>query len=367
VTLRVALLGFGYAGRVFHAPLIAATPGLALTVLGTRRSAAETGYPDALTVAAPVAAARHAEADLVVIATPNQSHAPLAAAALRAGKHVVVDKPFTVTVDEARALASLAAESRRVLSVFQNRRWDSDFLGVRAAIAGGILGEVVEVRSEMSRYRPEVRDRWRERAGPGSGLWYDLGPHLVDQVLLLFGPPATVAADLRIQRRGGTAVDWFHVVLAYGRMRVMLTSSMLAAAPADRFLVRGTAASLTRRRWDPQEEQLLHGTRPGTDGWGMDADPLTLHCGDTAEPQEIPAPRGDYPAYYAGVRDAILHGLEPPVTPAQACSVMAVLEAGERSSAAGRVIAPELTAAERLAWGAEFESKNRSAAPPVHR
>jgi predicted dehydrogenase len=361
-TIRVALVGFGYAGRVFHAPLITATPGLALTVIGTRRSAKETGYPDAITLSDPFAAARHPQADLVVIATPNESHAPLAQAALQVGKHVVVDKPFTVTLAQARMLTALAAETDRVLSVFQNRRWDSDFLGVRAAMAAGDLGDVVELRSEMSRYRPEVRDRWRERAGPGAGVWFDLGSHLVDQALLLFGPPAIVAADLRIQRKGGTAVDWFHVLLAYGRARVILSSSMLAAAPVPRFLVRGTEASLTRVGWDPQEDQLLRGVRPGSPGWGLDDEPLMIHRGDELEPGEVPAPAGDYLAYYAALRKAIAGGGQPPVTAVQGCAVMAVIEAGERSSTEGRAVAPDFTPAERRAWAPEFERKNRSAA-----
>jgi predicted dehydrogenase len=214
----------------------------------------------------------------------------------------------------------------------------------------------------MSRYRPEVRDRWRERAGPGAGMWYDLGAHLVDQTLLLFGPPADVAADLRIQRRGGTAVDWFHVSLRYERTRAILSSSMLAAAPAPRFLVRGTAASLTRRGWDPQEEQLARGMKPGAPGWGRDGEPLLVHRGDDPEPRKVTAPAGDYPVYYATLREAIAVGGEPPVTPAQACAVMAVIEAGERSSAEGRAVAPDFTPAERGAWETEFERKNRSAA-----
>jgi predicted dehydrogenase len=358
--IRVALVGFGYAGRVFHAPLISATPGLVLRIFGTRRSASETGYPDAVAVADPFAAARHPDADLVVIATPNESHVPLAEAALRAGKHVVVDKPFTITLAEARALTTLADDAGRVLSVFQNRRWDSDFLGVRAAIAGGMLGDVVEVRSEMSRFRPEVRDRWRERAGAGSGVWYDLGSHLVDQALLLFGPPTMVAADLRIQRSGGTAVDWFHVLLGYGRARVILSSSMLAAAQAPRFLVRGTEASLTKLSWDPQEQQLVRGLRPGSPGWGVDPDPLTIHPGESAEPREMAAPPGSYPTYYAALRDAIAGVGEPPVPAVQGCAVMSVIEAGGRSAAEGRVVTPDLTPAERRAWN-EFESKNRSA------
>src|SRR5688500_8996187 len=184
---RVALIGFGFAGRVFHAPLIAATPGLALAVIGSRQGkGAAAEYPDAEVVPDPLAAAAHRDVDLVVIATPNDTHAPLAEAALRAGKHVVVDKPFTITLAEARTLAAMAAETGRLLSVFQNRRWDSDFQGISREIAAGRIGDVVDMRSEFNRYRPDVKDRWRERPGPGSGMWYDLGPHLIDQSLVLF-------------------------------------------------------------------------------------------------------------------------------------------------------------------------------------
>jgi CheY-like chemotaxis protein len=238
----------------------------------------------------------------------------------------------------AEALAALAAEVQRVLSVFQNRRWDSDFLGVRREIVAGRVGEVVELRSEMSRYRPEVRDRWRERAGPGSGVWYDLGPHLIDQALVLFGPPESVQVDLRVQRRGGSAIDWFHAILGYGPMRVILASSMLATDAPARFLVRGTKGSLTKRRGDVQEDQLLGGMKPGSPGWGLDPDPLVFAGGDEGAPMELAVPAGDYLAYYASIREAVRGEGELPVTPAEATTVMAVIEAGMRSSAEGRVI-----------------------------
>jgi predicted dehydrogenase len=295
-------------------------------------------HPGVEPVSDPLSAARHPDVDLVVIATPNDTHAPLAEAALRAGKHVVVDKPFTVTLAEARALAILAAQADRLLSVFQNRRWDSDFLAVRREITGGRVGEVVELRSEMSRYRPEVRDRWRERAGPGSGVWYDLGPHLIDQALVLFGPPESVQADLRVQRRGGSAVDWFHAVLGYGPMRVILASSMLATDTPTRFLVRGTRGSLTKRGGDVQEDQLLSGMKPGSPGWGLDPDPLLFIGGDAGAPTEFAAPAGDYVAYYESIRDAVRGTAALPVTPAEATTVMAVIEAGMQSSAEGRAI-----------------------------
>jgi predicted dehydrogenase len=339
--IRVALIGFGYAGRVFHAPLLSATPGLALRVIGSRQQErAVSAYPGTQVISDPLEAIQHRDVDLVVIATPNDSHASLVHAALTAGKHVVVDKPFTITLAEARALAAKSAEVDRILSVFQNRRWDSDFLAMSRELSLDRIGDVVELRSEMSRYRPVVRDRWRERAGPGSGIWYDLGPHLIDQVLLLFGPPETVQADLRVQRSGGSTIDWFLALLGYGSKRVVIASSMIAAHPPTRFLVRGTKGSLIKRRGDPQEDQLAREEKPGSDGWGRDSDPLLLVTGPTETALEIVAPAGNYLAYYSSLRDAILGKREPPVTPAQAVTVMAVLEAGIQSSSEGCVVRP---------------------------
>jgi predicted dehydrogenase len=349
--IRVALIGYGYAGRVFHAPLISATPGLELTVIGSRqKDLIASAYAEVQVVADPLEAIRHPEVALVVIATPNDSHAFLVDAALGAGKHVVVDKPFTITLAEARALAAKSTAVNRALSVFQNRRWDSDFLAIAQEAAGGRIGEVVEFRSEMSRFRPVVRDRWRERPGPGSGLWYDLGSHLVDQALVLFGPPETVQADLQIQRNGGSTTDWFHAILGYGPKRAILVSSMMASHPSTRFIVRGTRASLVKGRWDPQEEQLVRGEQPGASGWGQDPDPLLLFTDPVQLPVEIPAPAGNYLAYYSLLRDAILGESELPVTPPQATTVMAVLEAGIRSSEEGRAVRPLYNESERSAW-----------------
>jgi predicted dehydrogenase len=349
--VSVALVGFGFAGRVFHAPLISATPGLRLAVVGSsQRAAVASVYPDVEVVAEPRVALAHAGVDLVVIATPNDSHAPLAEAALRAGKHVVVDKPFTITLAEARRVATLASDVGRLLSVFQNRRWDSDFMGIQREIAAGRIGDVVELRSEFSRFRPEVRDRWRERAGPGSGMWYDLGPHLVDQALVLFGPPETVYADLQVQRSGGSAVDWFHATLGYGARRVMLESSMLAADVGARFAVRGTRGSLVKRMGDTQEAQIRGGDRPGSQWWGLDPDPLIHVAAEGAPPAEIAAPPGNWLAYYEAMRDAVRGESEAPVTPAQATTVMAVIEAGLESAAEGRAVSPRFTEDERGAW-----------------
>ncbi len=348
--LRAALIGYGYAGKTFHAPLIASTPGWTLACVASRRpEAVRADMPGMRVVADPLQAIARDDIDVVVIATPNAQHAPLAEAALRAGRHVVVDKPFTLDLAQARRLRAMAADRRRLLSVFHNRRWDSDFLGIRALIEAGALGEVVHFESHFDRFRPQVRDRWRERAQPGGGIWFDLGPHLADQALQLFGLPLAVDADIAALRPGAQADDWAHVVLRYERLRVVLHASMLAAGGSARFIVHGTAGSAVKHGFDPQEAQLLAGMRPGDPGWGVDDDPLRLFGGDGA-PRDSAVPRGDQRAFYAGLGDAVRTGTPAPVTDAQALAVMAVLDAGIASARSGRAAVPALDEEERRAF-----------------
>jgi Predicted dehydrogenases and related proteins len=189
--VRVALIGFGFVGKTFHAPLIQSVPGLELTLVSSRHpELVRKSLPQAQVLDEPEDVATHAGVDLVVIASPNETHVPLATAALNAGKHVIVDKPFTITLAEARRLRDLSRSKGRLLSVFQNRRWDSEFLGARQVIEDGRVGEVRHFESHFDRFRPEIRDRWREAGAPGAGLWYDLGPHLADQ-----GSPAFWVAE----------------------------------------------------------------------------------------------------------------------------------------------------------------------------
>lgn len=350
--LRVALLGYGFAGKTFHAPLIAATPGLRLAVIGSSDAAkAGADFPAAAVVADPLQAATDARAELVVIATPNHSHAPLARAALAAGKHVVVDKPFTLDLAEARELAALAQRHDRLLSVFQNRRWDSDYLGVKRAIEAGRLGEVAHFESHIDRFRPQVRERWREQAGRGTGVWWDLGPHLADQALQLFGLPERVFASLARQRDGAVVADWAHAVLEYPRLRVVLHAGMLAAGGSARFIVHGSAGSLVKARADRQEAQLLAGMRPGEPGWGEDPDELQWFGPDASE--RWPTPAGDQRRYYAAVAEAVRGRGANPVSPLQAVALMAVLEAADESAAQGRALAPALSAQERARFERE--------------
>ena len=340
-TLDVALLGFGLAGRVFHAPLVEATPGLRLhTVVSSDPARVASAYPQARVLADPQAAFADQDIDLVVVATPNHTHAPLALAALAAGKHVVVDKPFALDLTEARAMIEAADRAGRRLSVFHNRRWDADFLALRALLAEGRLGEVAELHSHFDRFRPQVPDRWRDRAGPGAGLWYDLGPHLVDQALQRFGPPLAVAADLALQREGAQAVDYFHVQLRYARLRVLLHAGALVPGHGLRFAVHGSGGSWIKHGLDPQEDALRAGAIPGGAGWGRDPHPGTLLRVQDGGVEEAasPSPPGDYLAYYAGVRDAIARGGPLPVTAGEALQVMQVIEAGLRSDAERREI-----------------------------
>ena len=335
--VRAGLIGYGYAGKTFHAPLIAATPGLQLACVASSDAAkVHADWPQVEVVADAQALSERDDIDLVVIASPNDTHAPLARAALRAGKHVVVDKPFALDLDEAYAVIAAARENDRLLSVFHNRRWDSDFLGVKQAIGDGLLGRVVHFESHIDRFRPEVRVRWREGAGPGAGLWFDLGPHLVDQALLLFGLPERVQANFARQREGALSDDWAHVVLDYvGGLRAILHASMLVAGGSPRFVVHGERGSLIKRDADQQEAQLKAGVVPGADNWGVDPDAFVSHDGGAA-PRSIPAPRGDQGQYYVGIERA-LRGLgSNPVTPDEALAVMIVLETAQRSAREGR-------------------------------
>jgi predicted dehydrogenase len=335
-SLQVALLGYGFASKTFHAPLLTHVPGLRLTHIVSSDSAKVRKDYEVTVLAKPEDAFALPEIDLIVIATPNIAHFDLANKALNAGKHVVVDKPFTNTVAEGTELIRLARSRGRLLSVFQDRRWDSDFLTLRKVLADRALGEVAHFESHYDRYRPEPRQRWREQPGPGSGIWFDLGSHLVDQALQLFGPPEAVYADLEMQRPRGEAVDYFHAILRYGRSRVILHGASLVVAEIPRFVVHGALGSYIKFGMDPQEEALKRGEIPGNPGWGQDPQTGTLITkkGEGFQKLQVPNIPGNYLAYYQGVRDAIALGGPNPVPPEEGLAVINVLETGVKSSAA---------------------------------
>jgi len=349
--IRVGVIGFGFVSKTFHVPLLKATDGYKITAVSSSRPGDVSGVlPDVEVVSDPKALAAHPDIDLVVIASPNETHAPLAELAMRAGRNVVVDKPFTITVEEARHLAAIAKEKKVLLSVFQNRRWDSDFLTIRDAIRQDLTGRVVLFESRIDRYRPEVRDRWREVPGPGAGLLYDLGPHLIDQTLLLFGIPDSVLATLAKQRRGARTDDYFQLVLRYGEMVATLGAGSLVSGGSARFAVHGERASVIKQKPDIQEDQLRAGVLPGAKDWGLDPDDAMVYGGTTGESRVLEAARGDQRGYYVALREALLGRAPNPVPPEQGATVMAIIEAGLRSAADGRRVVPEVTEEERAAW-----------------
>jgi predicted dehydrogenase len=341
--LKVGLIGYGYAGKTFHAPLISAVPSLELAAVASSDAAkVQADWPHATVHASPAELIARDDLDLVVIATPNATHHPLARAALLAGRHVVVDKPFTVALDDARELVALARERGRVLSVFHNRRYDGDFLTLRRLVADGALGRVVEMSSRHDRFRPEVRPRWRESAEPGAGLWFDLGPHLLDQALQLFGHPRAITLARDLTRDGALADDWFHASLRYDRLHVQLHAGMLVAASAPRFVVHGTSGSFVKDGLDAQEDALKAGVRPTwppEPGWGIDPGRATLvtrEADGSATSTPVAMQRGEHMAYFAAIAAAILDGRPNPVPPDEALAVMELIELGIRSAAGGR-------------------------------
>jgi predicted dehydrogenase len=306
--------------------LIQSVQGLHLFLIVSRNIDLVQKEVPGVAVEASFDAALGRDIDLVVLGSPNELHAAMARAALEAGKHVVVDKPFTTNAAEAAGLVSLAAERKRVISVFQNRRWDSDFLAVKKILSEGLLGEVLHFESHMDRYRPGVLPRWKDENRPGSGVWYDLGPHLVDQTLELFGEPNAIHGHFAAQRPNAQNKDWAHVILEYDRLRVVLQASTVAAIPGARFTIHGLKGSWTKKLWDPQENQLKAGIRPGDPEYGDDPDPAVFQDGETGKTTELKCPKGDYRQYYVALRDAILGRGENPVRPAQAVRLMEILE-----------------------------------------
>ncbi|MFI7098500.1 Gfo/Idh/MocA family oxidoreductase [Streptomyces sp. NPDC050161] len=351
--LRVGLIGYGLAGSVFHAPLIATTDDLVVDTVSTRspqrQAQARAEHPGVRTVDTPEAVIDRAGAlDLIVLASPNKTHVPLATAALEAGLPVVVDKPLAATAAEAEQLAALADSRGLLLSVFQNRRWDNDFRTVRKLLDEGAFGEVLRFESRFERWRPQPKGGWRESGDPAEvgGLLYDLGSHLVDQALTLFGPAASVYAESDVRRPGAEADDdTFIAVTHTSGVRSHLWMSATTAQLGPRFRVLGSKAGYVKHGLDPQEAALREGLRPTADGtaWGVEPESSWGRLGAGTSPRDgggevVPTLPGDYPAYYAAVARALREGGLPPVTAREAAAALRVLEAAKLSAAEGRTV-----------------------------
>ncbi|HEX2155402.1 MAG TPA: Gfo/Idh/MocA family oxidoreductase [Actinomycetes bacterium] len=321
--IGVGLIGYGLGGAAFHAPLVQAEPRLRLhAVVTSRAGQVRRDLPGVAVVASPAELLEDPAVGLVVVAAPNAVHFELAAAALRAGRHVVVDKPFTLSVAEADELIELAGAADRRLSVFHNRRWDSDFLTVRRCLETGLLGDVSSFVSRYDRFRPVPKGSWKEQDVPGSGLLWDLGPHLIDQALQLFGMPQTVWADVGVQRPGVEAVDYVHLALGYGRLRAVLHAGMEVRDPGPRFEVHGDRGSFVTWGLDRQE---------------VDATLTTEVAGLELRGRLAGVPAAHH-AYYAAMAAAVDGQGPVPVTPAEARDTIAVIELALASARQGRVL-----------------------------
>lgn len=344
--LRVGVIGYGSGGQRFHAPLIDTTPGLDLALIVTgnpeRAAHANATYPGTEIVPdAEHLFARIDDLDLVVVTTPNRTHAPLALRAIDAGTPVVVDKPFAPTVTDAQRVVDAAASTGVGLTLFQNGRWDSGFLTVRKLIASGRLGSVFRFESRYDRWRPQPKDNWREFGDPAEagGLLYDLGAHTIDQALRLFGPVSEVYAELDRRRPGVRVDDDTFVALHHANgVRAHLWTSVLAATRNPRWRVLGDRGTFTKYGQDVQEQQAIGGMKPGEPGWGIEPDTDRGTFGDGEHTEPVPTETGDYPAFYAQVRDALRGNAPFPVDPHDSVEALRVIEAALASATDHTVI-----------------------------
>ncbi|AFG38194.1 oxidoreductase [Spirochaeta africana] len=347
---NAGLVGFGLAGSAFHAPVLTSSGRFQLRAVVTSRAAeVAQAYPDAAVCPDYQSLLEMPDIDVVVVASPNTTHFEIAQAALESGKHVIIDKPWVISADDGEQLQHIAAEQGKKLSVYHNRRYDNDFLTLQQLIADGVLGEIREFHSHFDRYRPHVRDRWREQNLPGSGILYDLGPHLIDQALVLFGPPLSVFADVAATRAGSEIEDYFHILLEYPQTRVILHSGCFVARfQTDRFRVYGTRGSWRIDGLDPQEDALRSGRRPagpeGDTGWGIDAadrrgELCRVDEAGNLQPVELTENQpGDYTRFYRAFAEAIDGTAPLPVDLSDALCGIRIIEAALQSSRDGRRI-----------------------------
>jgi scyllo-inositol 2-dehydrogenase (NADP+) len=337
-TIYAGVVGFGLGGQVFHAPFLQATQGIQLAAILQRHGEeASRAYPGVDIVRSMEELLALPQLDLVAISTPPATHFALARQALQAGKHVAIDKPFVATSQQAQELIELARSRKLVLAAFQNRRWDGDFLTLQRVLASGELGRLVSLESRFDRYRPDLRGAiWKEQDEPGNGLLLDIGSHLVDQAMVLFGLPEAICAEVRYDREGTKVNDGFAILLHYPRLHVSLHATLIAAAPGPRFTLHGVRGSWVKFGLDPQEDALRGGAKLGSPHWGEEPESAwgkltTIHNGAKQE-RTIPTLPGDYRPYYENVRDAIL-GRAPLAVPAeQGWRIIRLLELALESS-----------------------------------
>ncbi|MES2616105.1 MAG: oxidoreductase [Bdellovibrionota bacterium] len=329
--LNIGLIGYGFSGSTFHAPIIDCISGLKLThIVSKNIDKVREKYKHVAILNNVEEIYSVKEIDLVIITTPNTEHYSMAKQALLANKHVVVEKPFVVHSYQGKELIALAKERNLILSVYHNRRWDNGFLTLKKVLENKILGEIYSYEAYYDRFRPlPATEKWREQNSIGSGVLYDLGSHLIDQALHLFGKPTAIFMDTEIQRKNAQATDYFEIIFSYNKMRVILGSSSVRLSPRPVLSVHGSEGSFVKYGLDPQEQQLKLGENPSSKNWGVEpatnSAVLTVQKNGLVEPQHLASLPGSYEKYYEGIYDCIVHKKENPVDAGDALSVIEVI------------------------------------------
>ncbi|KZZ85230.1 Gfo/Idh/MocA family oxidoreductase [Bacillus sp. SJS] len=342
--IRSGLVGYGLSGQVFHAPFLHVNPRFDLSMVMERsKNLAKKNYPYTERVTSYEEIIEDDSIELVIITTPNKHHYEMVELALLKGKHVLVEKPFTISSSEGYKLSRLAKEQKKVLAVYHNRRWDGDFLTVRALLQQGMLGKPAAYEAHFDRFEKNVSSgAWREKDHPGSGIVYDLGSHLIDQALSLFGVPIEISADIDIQRKGGAADDAFAIRLYYPELTAVLKSGMLVREPGPRFQVHGSNGSYVKYGIDPQEERLGAGMMPDDDGIGIEEEEmwgiLNTDINGLHYKGKIETLPGQYMSFYDGLYRSIREGEAAPVQAEDAADVIKIIECAKISAAAKRTV-----------------------------
>jgi predicted dehydrogenase len=336
--LKTAVIGYGLSARTFHLPFIKLQPELKLVAISSSQPEVAIDYPKLSHYPDATTLITESDAELVVITSPNHSHFPLAKAALQQGKHVLLEKPLVLSSEEGQQLAVIARQSGRKLAVYHNRRFDGDFLTLQQLLKNGELGSIHYVESHFDRFRPQPRARWREQAGPGSGILWDLGPHLIDQTLCLFGMPQAITATCRTLRPGGESTDYFHLQLHYPDKEVVLHSSPFCASPTMRFMLQGNLGSYQKFGLDPQEDALRAGVVPSSANWGVEQADYYGVLATAASQVTYPTLAGNYALFYQQLVAALLDDAELPVPLADALAGVRLIELAILSSELGQRI-----------------------------
>ncbi|KAA0989494.1 Gfo/Idh/MocA family oxidoreductase [Dyadobacter aurulentus] len=338
--LNVGLIGFGLSGRYFHAPFLSTNPGFKIkTVVERTKNDAQAFDPEIGNARSVDELLSDQSIDLVFICTPNDTHFPYAMDALENGKHVVIEKPFAATEEEAKQLFALAEKKGLILTAYQNRRWDSDFLTLKKLLAEGKLGDIVEYESRYDRFREVVpTESWKEKPVPVGGNLYNLGPHLIDQALVLFGEPETVTADVRAVRPNSEIDDYFDIRLGYKDKLVIVKSSLMVYENQLRYVLHGTKGSFIKGGLDPQEETLRKDILPNTEPWGVEPESRWGKLYTENFSGVIKSEAGDYASFYQNVYDAIVGNAELAVKPEEILRTTRVIDLAMRSSAEKKVL-----------------------------